>query len=245
MWVRHESSNSLWLLRVMKKQIWHSEIFLLCPEERKDFSDVGCTSCKTMCLINNAFCWKGMGGLLRYDSSLSVAVIKSVACLEVSMTLFILIFQSLEKGGPYLTTCRTKAECTVPGCKPLCTQCDQWWGAGSKLEAESFNNVDVQICQFLPLSVGFRLRWKMWFYILFMCFFCNLRCPQVSCLAWSPAGVSGTCVTASDTPEHIKEHWTSLCKQPSWAPRLLNMEVLVQLQLQHPVVSEAKCGQWS
>jgi len=46
-----------------------------------------------MCQINNAFYWKGMGGLLRHDSSLSGAVIKSVACLRVSMTLFILIFQ--------------------------------------------------------------------------------------------------------------------------------------------------------
>lgn len=64
-----------------------------------------------------------MGALLRYNSLLSVAVIKSVACLEVSMTLFILIFQSLEKGGLYSTTCRTKAECTVPGCKLMCMQC--------------------------------------------------------------------------------------------------------------------------
>lgn len=147
MWVRHEIINSLWLLRAMKKHMWHSEIFLLCPEERKDFSGVGSTSCKTVCLIDNAFYWKGMGGLLRYDSLLSVAVIKSVACLEVSMTLFILIFQSLEKGGPYLTTCGTRAQCTLLVHWVHSAQCVhsviRWWGAGSILQEESLNNVDA------------------------------------------------------------------------------------------------------
>lgn len=58
------------------------------------FSGVGCASCKTMCQINKASYWEGIGGLVRHDSSSSGAVIKSVACLEVSVTLFILIFQS-------------------------------------------------------------------------------------------------------------------------------------------------------
>lgn len=61
------------------------------------------------------------------------------------MTLFILIFQSLEKGGPYLTICRTKAKCTLPGCKPMCTQCDQVMWSWNKTVSESLNNVDIPI----------------------------------------------------------------------------------------------------
>lgn len=85
-------------IKAMKKWLRCSKMFLLCTDKTKIFSVMDCTSCKTMYLINNAFYWKGVGGLLRYYSSLSVAVINSVACFKVSMTLFIFIFQSRSSG---------------------------------------------------------------------------------------------------------------------------------------------------
>lgn len=49
-----------------------------------------------------------------------------------------------EKGVPYLTTNRTKAECRMPACKLMCMHRRQV-GARSKLEAKSFDNVDVSV----------------------------------------------------------------------------------------------------
>lgn len=95
-WNVSEIQKQQWfllLVRAVRKQLWHSEMLPLCTEKSKAFSGSDFTCHKTVCQINNAFYWKGMGGLLSHDSSLSGAVIKSVACLRVSVTLFILIFQ--------------------------------------------------------------------------------------------------------------------------------------------------------